>query len=205
MAWGFNPMQLPAKSRCSLLTRVTQASLVWLYHRKGWRITSQAPVEGKYVITGAPHTSNWDFIFFIGATYELGIRPRFMGKHSLFRWPMRRFMLEMGGVPVVRSASHNYVDTMVSAFAAEDDFKLVVAPEGSRSSSGRWRSGFYHIALGAGVPIVPAWVNNQTMRGGLGAPIALTGDYAVDMAKIEAFYAEAMPGHPKLAAMLGDA
>ena len=203
MAWGSKPMDAPTTRR-SLLTRLVQGALVRLYRTKGWRITSEAPVEGKYVITGAPHTSNWDFIFFIGATYELGIVPRFMGKHSLFRWPMRRFMLEMGGVPVVRSASHNYVDAMVAAFAAHDDFKLVVAPEGSRKSSGKWRSGFYHIALGAGVPVVPAWVCNKTMRGGLGAPIALSGDYAADMAKIAAFYAAALPGHPKLAAMLGD-
>ncbi len=188
----------------SLATRLTQTALLWLYRHKGWRITGSAPDLAKYVIVGAPHTSNWDFVFFIGVTHALNIRPRFMGKASLFRWPMRRFMLEMGGVPVERSASGNYVDSMIAAFAAADDLTLVVAPEGTRGSVGKWRSGFYHIALGAGVPVVPAWVDNQAMRGGLGPVIPLCGDYAVDMARIADFYAQVMPGHPKLAAIMGD-
>jgi 1-acyl-sn-glycerol-3-phosphate acyltransferase len=196
-------MSLAASDPRSLPTRMVQGFLLWLFRRKGWKIIGAAPDLPKYVITGAPHTSNWDFVVFIGVTHYLGIRPRFMGKDSLFRWPMRRFMLEMGGVPVRRSASHNYVDAMVEAFAAHDDFKLVVAPEGTRGSAGKWRSGFYHIALGAGVPVVPAWVDNAAMRGGLGPAIHLTGDYAGDMARIAAYYETVMPGHPKLAGMMG--
>lgn len=184
--------------RASLLSRGVLGGLLRLYRRQGWTIEGGAPPVRKCVIIGAPHTSNWDFIFFLGATRQLGIRPRFMGKDALFRWPLARFMREMGGVPVVRSSSRNYVAQMVDAFAASDDFMLVVAPEGTRGGVTRWKTGFYHIALGAGVPIVPGWLDYRTMHGGLGAPIDLTGDLASDMARIAAFYAEHGCGkHPE--------
>ena len=185
----------------SLLSRLVKVELLKLYRWKGWTIDPYAPPLAKYVIAGAPHTSNWDFVFFVGTTHALGIRPRFIGKHSLFRWPLTRFMHDMGGVPVDRSASRNYVEQIVAAFAAEDDFRLVIAPEGTRGGDGTWRSGFYHIARGAGVPVVPAWVDYRTMRGGLGEPIDLTGDYDADMARIAAFFRAKMPDHPKLAGL----
>lgn len=179
--------------RPSLLSRVVRRILIALYRWKGWRIEGQRPDYHKFIIVGAPHTSNWDFIFFIGATHELGIRPSFMGKNSLFRWPATNFMLDMGGIPVDRSKRGNYVDQVAEAFAAADDLALVIAPEGSRTFEGGWRSGFYHIAMAAGVPIVPAWVNNETMRGGMGEAIMPSGDYRADLAKLAAFYREKMP------------
>ena len=188
-------------SRPSLLSRVVRAIVLWLYRWKGWTLDPGAPALKKYIIVGAPHTSNWDFVFFVGTTDELGIRPRFVGKHSLFRWPLRRFMYDMGGVPIDRSASRNYVEQVALAFAAEEDFRLVIAPEGTRGGSGTWRSGFYHIARSAGVPVVPAWVDNVNMRGGLGPPIELTGDFQADMTKIAHFFRSKMPDHPKLAGL----
>ena len=177
----------------SLPSRIVRRLLVALYRWKGWRIEGERPDVDKFVILGAPHTSNWDFIFFLGATHDLGIRPSFMGKASLFKWPMTRFMLDMGGVPVDRSKRANYVDQVAQAFAEAEDLALVIAPEGSRTFRGDWRSGFYHIAMAAGVPIVPAWVNNETLRGGLGEPIMPTVDYGADLARIAAFYREKRP------------
>lgn len=174
----------------SLLSRLVRRLLILLYRWKGWRIDGRRPQARKFVILGAPHTSNWDFIFFIGATHELGIRPSFMGKSSLFKWPMTDFMLDMGGVPVDRTKRANYVEQVAAAFAAADDLALVIAPEGSRTFKGDWRSGFYHIAMAAGVPIVPAWVDNAKLVGGMGEPIMPTGDYRADLAKIAAFYRE---------------
>jgi 1-acyl-sn-glycerol-3-phosphate acyltransferase len=183
----------------SLLSRVVRALVLWLYRTKGWKLEGQAPVSPRCVIIGAPHTSNWDFVFFLGATHAFGLEPRFMGKASLFRWPLRRFMFDMGGVPVERSTKGNYAQSMIDAFAAHAEFALVIAPEGTRSAAHKWRSGFYHIAAGSGVPIVCAWVDNTAMRGGLGPEIMPSGDFAADMAKIAAFYASVMPGHPRLA------
>jgi 1-acyl-sn-glycerol-3-phosphate acyltransferase len=185
----------------ALFSRLTLGFLLWVYRRKGWQIEGAPPETRRFVITGAPHTSNWDFVFFAGVTHALGIRPRFMGKLSLFRWPLRRFMFDMGGVPVDRSARGDYTAAMITEFARRDEFALVVAPEGTRRSVKGWRSGFYHIALGAGVPIVPAWVDNQGLRGGLGPPIMPSGDYSADLALIAEFYLSRMPGHPKVLAL----
>lgn len=187
--------------RATLLSRAVHRLLVLLYRLRPMRV-SGAPGVRRCVLLGAPHTSNWDFIYFIGATHDLGIRPSFMGKHSLFRWPLRQFMFDMGGVPVNRSASHNYVDTMVEAFAANPhDFLLVIAPEGTRGAIRGWKSGFYHIALGAGVPIVCGWVDYRSGTGGFSEPIEPSGDFAADMARIAAFYRSVMPDHPKLAVL----
>ena len=145
----------------------------------------------------APHTSNWDFAVFLGATDELGIRANYLGKHSLFRWPLRRFMLDMGGIPVDRSKRSNYVEQVIAEFARRDELALVIAPEGTRHSDGRWRSGFYHIAIGAGVPIVPAWLDRRTRRAAIGEAMLPTGDYAADLRRIAQFYCAAWPDNPR--------
>jgi 1-acyl-sn-glycerol-3-phosphate acyltransferase len=158
------------------------------------------------VILGAPHTSNWDFVFFLGAVTEMGLSPSFMGKDSLFKWPMNRFMHDMGGIPVDRKAKDkNYVDQVVAEFAKGGELSLVIAPEGTRGDIKGWRSGFYHIAHGAGVPIFPAWFDKTTGRGGIGAGVMPTGDFAADLRKIAEFYHAVMPGHPKLAVLYAQA
>lgn len=194
-------MPTASNRKPSLLSRLVRRLLILLYRWKGWRIDGRRPEARKFIILGAPHTSNWDFIFFIGATHELGIRPSFMGKSSLFKWPMTDFMLDMGGVPVDRAKRANYVEQVAAAFAAADDLALVIAPEGSRTFKGDWRSGFYHIAMAAGVPIVPAWVDNAKLVGGMGEPIMPTGDYRADLAKIAAFYREKRPDCDRFVAL----
>ncbi|MEO7246872.1 MAG: lysophospholipid acyltransferase family protein [Novosphingobium sp.] len=190
------------EQRRSAASRVTLWILLWLYRRQKWTIIGGPPATRRCVLIGAPHTTNWDFVFFVGITHELGVLPGFMGKASLFKWPFARFMHDMGGVPVVRSSSHNYVDQMIEEFARRKELMLVVAPEGTRRGSPKWKSGFYHIAQGAGVPIIPAWVNHETRCGGLGPAIMPTGDFRADMEKIAAFFIEMMPGHPRWAAIM---
>ncbi len=175
-------------TRPTFLSRIVHWLLVRLYRHRGYRIGGRHPGVSKCVITGAPHTSNWDFIFVLGGVEQFGLRPAFVGKHTLFKWPMTRFMHDMGGIPVDRGKTKNFVDQIVSAFERAEELALVVAPEGSRGSDGQWRSGFYHIAVGAGVPIVPAWVDQENRSGGIGKPIWPTGDYQADLAKIAAFY-----------------
>ena len=101
----------------------------------------------------------------------MGIQPAFMGKHTLFRGAQARFIWDMGGIPVDRKKRANYVAQVVAEFAHRDELALVMAPEGSRGSQGEWRSGFYNIAMGAGVPIVPAWVDQERRRGGVREPL----------------------------------
>ena len=181
----------------SLSSRLVRRILIGIYKLRGWHIGGSAPLEKKFVLVGAPHTSNWDFAVFLGAVDELGIQPSYVGKHSLFRWPLRRFMLDMGGIPVDRSKRANYVEQVVAEFARRDELALVIAPEGTRHSDGRWKSGFYHIAIGAGVPIVPAWIDRKRRIGALGSAIWPSGDYKADLGKIAEFYRTAWPEQPR--------
>ncbi|MES2988993.1 MAG: lysophospholipid acyltransferase family protein [Pseudomonadota bacterium] len=180
----------------TLASRLVRRLLLWFYQTRGWKAVGAPPADRRCVIIAAPHTSNWDFINFLGLTNALGIKAHFMGKSSLFRWPMTRFMKDMGGVAVDRSSKRNYVEATIAEFANRDEFMLVIAPEGTRGVVTQWRTGFYHIALGAGVPMVLGFVDYPSKTGGLGPAIMPTGDYEADMARIVAFYADKIARHP---------
>ncbi len=194
-------MPAPNNPRVSFLSRLVKASLMGLYRLKGWTLTDFNAVPPRCIILGVPHTTNWDFVFFLGVAQRLGIQPSFMGKRSLFAWPMIRFMHDMGGIPVDRSRRANYVEQVIAAFAQGGDLALVIAPEGTRGKTDAWRSGFYHIAHGAGVPIVPAWVNHAAMTGGVGPAIVTTGDFDADLKRLATYYRSVLPDDPKLAAL----
>ncbi len=173
--------------------------LAW-FRLSGWRAEGRPPDVAKMVILGASHTSNWDFLVFLGTVNAVGRQVRFVGKHSLFRWPLRGFMRALGGVPVVRSVSQDTVSQIVAEFDRHDDFVLILAAEGTRSRTTRWRTGFYQIALRAGVPIVCAGPDYPNKRGVFGPVIQPTGDYDSDMAPAFAFFKALTPRHPEHAA-----
>lgn len=181
----------------SLLSRIVRRIILRLYRWKGWTLEGHLPDLHKYVIAGAPHTSNWDFVFFIGATAQEGVQPNFMGKHTLFKWPMTSFMLDMGGISIDRGKRANATQQVAEEFARRDKLALVIAAEGTRSSDGEWKSGFYHIAQAAGVPIVPAWVCNERMILGFGPPLYPTGNYGADLAKLAAFMRSKLPDYDR--------
>lgn len=180
-----------------LVSRAVRGALLALYRARGWKAVGTPPADRRCVIIAAPHTSNWDFVNFLGLTQALGIRAHFMGKLSLFRWPMGGFMRDMGGVPVDRSGGHDHVAAMVAEFGRRREFMLTIAPEGTRGAVRRWRTGFYHIAVGAKVPLVCGLMDYRTKTGGLGPAIWPSGDYAADMAKIAEFYRSVTPKYPE--------
>ena len=182
--------------RPSLISRLFRRTLVGIYRHNGWRTHGVVPEPRKFVLIAAPHTSNWDFINFVGVTEDLGMMPHFMAKSSLFRWPWRNFLLDMGGVPVNRASGENYVRQMIDEFNRRSEFMLTIAPEGTRDNVGAWKTGFYHIAMGAGVPLVIGMMDYAKKTGGLGAAIWPTGDYEADMAKLAEIYATVTPRHP---------
>ncbi len=186
-------------AKAGLLSRLAKAALLMLYKRHGWRAVGIVPEPRKFVLIAAPHTSNWDFLYFLGLTQDLRIDAHFMAKDSLFRWPMGRFMREMGGIEVDRSSRHNMVGAMAAEFAARDEFMLTIAPEGTRSKSGKWKTGFYQIALAANVPLVVGLMDYGRKSGGLTVTIWPTGDYAADMAKVWDVYRDCTPRNPELA------
>ena len=190
-------MTSPYVRKRSLLSRIVRRIIWWIYKAQGWRIDSPLPKIPKFVIAGAPHTSNWDFVFFTGATAEEGVEPSFMGKHTLFQGWMKNFMYDMGGVPVDRTKRANYVEQVAEAFARAERLALVIAAEGTRSSNGEWKSGFYHIAQAAQVPIVVAWVSWKKRVLGFSEPIWPSGDYAQDLKKIAEFLLSKRPGYER--------
>lgn len=179
----------------SILSRIVRRIIIWIYHAKGWSIDGRLPDIPKYVIAGAPHTSNWDFVFFTGATHEEGVEPNFMGKHTLFKGVMRNFMYDMGGIPVDRTKRSNVTQQVADEFARRDKLALVIAAEGTRSSNGEWKSGFYNIARAAGVPIVPAWVCNERNILGFGPPIEATASYGETLLEIARFMRSKLPDY----------
>lgn len=181
----------------TVLSRIVRRIIMLLYRWKGWKLDGHLPDLPKYVIAGAPHTSNWDFVFFIGATAEEGIAPAFMGKHTLFRGAMRNFMLDMGGIPVDRRHRANVTQQVADEFARRDQLALVIAVEGTRRSRGEWKSGFYHIAMAAGVPIVPAWVCNERRVLGFGPPLWPSGDFGADLIELAAFMRSKLPDYER--------
>jgi len=127
----------------------------------GWRVDGKLPDLPKFILIGAPHTSNWDFVLFLGVIFYLRANVRFMGKAEIFRFPVGWFFRYCGGVPVDRSKSTGLVEQMVKASKESEHFILTIAPEGTRHQVLDWKHGFYHIAKGAGLPIVMAQVDGK--------------------------------------------
>lgn len=180
----------------SKLATLIERALIWWYDRQGWTVVGPVPEPRKYVVIAAPHTSNWDFVYFIGATRKLGAQLSFMGKKQMFRWPFATAMTELGGIPVDRSSSKNYVQQMVDEFRTRAEFMLTIAPEGTRGKVRHWKTGFYHIAVEAGVPLVFGVMDYKRKMVGIKELFHPTGDYEADMVKILAFYAGYTPKHP---------
>ena len=178
----------------TLLSRLVNRIILFIYRWKGWRIEGSLPKHlKKYVIAGAPHTSNWDFVFFSGATKHEQVQPNFMGKHTLFQGMMKNFMLDMGGISVDRTKRADTVEQMRREFERREELALVIAVEGTRSSDGKWKSGFYNIAKAAGVPIVPAYADNDKMIIGFGEPLFPSGNYGEDLLKLAEWFRSKLP------------
>lgn len=184
-----------SRRKRSILSRIVRRIIMVIYRWKGWKLDGHLPNIPKFVIAGAPHTSNWDFVFFIGATAEEGVEPNFMGKHTLFKGIMKNFMFDMGGVPVDRTKRSNVTQQVAEEFARRDRLALVIAAEGTRSSNGEWKSGFYNIARAAKVPIVPAWVCNERNILGFGPPIDPGANYGETLLEIARFMRSKLPDY----------
>lgn len=172
---------------------------VFMFTIGGWKAEQDHPPPRKAVIIAAPHTSNWDFIYYFGLTNKLQLTTRWIGKDSLFKWPLGRMMRRLGGIPVDRSRSQNMVDAMVREFNQRDDFLLTIPPEGTRGSVNQWRSGFYYIALNAKVPLIIGMMDYAKKSGGLGPSFMPTGDYKADMKILSNFYHSVTPKYPEKA------
>ncbi len=162
-----------------------------LYLRlKGWRIEGDIPEDlKKCVMIAAPHTSNWDLPYMLMIAFVMRTPIYWMGKKSIFKPPFKHLMMWMGGVPVDRSKSNNMVDASVATIKENDRLFLIVPPEGTRSKVSDWKTGFYHIANGAQVPILLGFLDYQRKTGGVLGTFKPSGDVQQDIAAIRQQYA----------------
>jgi 1-acyl-sn-glycerol-3-phosphate acyltransferase len=179
------PPSLPRRG--NVFTKALGRTLLAL---AGWRVEGELPDRAKLVAIVAPHTSNWDFVVGILVVFALGLRVRFLGKHTLFRPPLGWLMRWLGGTPVVRDTPQGAVTDAADMIARGDRVLLGIAPEGTRTRGKPWRSGFYNIALAARVPILPAAFDYPAKALRLFPLFEPTGDYAADLARLQALYAE---------------
>ncbi|HOD36706.1 MAG TPA: lysophospholipid acyltransferase family protein [Syntrophales bacterium] len=163
----------------------------------GWRREGSLPDIPKYVLIVAPHTSNWDFPIGLAFAFDLKLRGYWLGKDSLFRWPFHGFVRWLGGIPIDRSRSSDVVAQIVQIFKERKNLTMVVAPEGTRKKVAHWKSGFYHIARGADVPIVLAFIDYLRKAGGIGPVFKPTGIIETDMEFIRSFYEKVTGKYPE--------
>lgn len=169
--------------------RLAQRASALLLRLFGWRSVLVPPPEPKGIVVVYPHTSNWDFI--IGILYKIatGFEIRWLGKDTLFRWPVRRLLLRLGGIPVNRRDPAGFVDALLAEFARSESLWLGMAPEGTRSHTSHWKSGFYRIALEGGLCVGLGYIDYATRTVGIETYLSLTGDPPQDFARLRAAYA----------------
>lgn len=164
----------------------------------GWEATGAFPDLPKYVLVGAPHTSNWDFPLAMLLMYAGGVRFNWIGKDSLFRSPLGGFFRGMGGIPVKRDRNSNFVSQIVDAFNRSTHLIIAIAPEGTRSLATRWKTGFYYMALGARVPLVLGFVDYARRQVGVGPVIYPSEDIEATFAELRAFYSAKSGKYPHM-------
>jgi 1-acyl-sn-glycerol-3-phosphate acyltransferase len=154
----------------------------------GWRPGPLVPDLPRFVAIAAPHSSNWDFIIGIALVFALRLDIHYLGKAELFRGLLGRLMRWLGGIPVDRARPGAMVDQTIALFNSNERLIVALAPEGTRKPVTKWKTGFYRIAVGAGVPIVPAYFDVRNKIVGMGPPFYPTGDQEADIAALRGFY-----------------
>ena len=164
----------------------------------GWKVEGTVPAVDKCIIIVAHHTSNWDFAVGIACKMVLRLRLRFFAKHSLFIPPLGWLMKALGGVPIKRDKARNQVETYAEEIRNADNFVLVITPEGTRSKVQRWKTGFYHIARKADIPIIPTAFDFEHRRIVFGDPIYMSGEQDKDFETMHRYFLPYQPKHPEL-------
>jgi 1-acyl-sn-glycerol-3-phosphate acyltransferase len=168
-----------------------------LFELMRWRVHGNMPDLPRFVVIVAPHTSNWDFVVGVSALLGLDLRANWLGKSGLFKPPVQVLLRRLGGIPVDRSSPHRMVDQMAAEFAAREQLVLGIAPEGTRRKVAQWRTGFWHIARRAGVPIVPVALDYGRRVAVIGAPFQPTDSMEADILELRRRYEGIEPFRPE--------
>jgi len=155
----------------------------------GWHFEGTLPDLPKLVLIAAPHSSWWDGVWGLLLRSALGANVSFMAKRELFAGPLGWILRRLGGIPIERSGAHGVVEQMAARFADREGLWLGITPEGTRKRVAKWKSGFWHIARAARVPILPVYFDYPTKTVGIGPLFLPTSDSVVDIARLRVFYA----------------
>lgn len=155
----------------------------------GWRMEGEFPDIPRLVLIGAPHSSNWDGIWGFTAKIAMGLDIRILGKHQLFWWPLGPLLRKLGVIAVNRDAAEGVTEQAAALITNADHFWFGLAPEGTRKPIPRFKPGFWKIAKGAGVPVLPAYFDYPRKVIGIGPPFDLGDDMNADIRRIQAWYA----------------
>lgn len=169
----------------------------YMYKRSGWTMTGEFPDVPKAILIGVPHTSNMDGYYSVGAMMALSLRLQIMAKDSMFSWYLGWFFRWLGFIPIDRSSSTGVVEQTVQKFKEYEQLLLVVAPEGTRGGAEKWKTGFYHMAHMASVPIVMGGIDYEKKELSFNGAFYTTGDIDSDLEKFYDFYSGFAPGHPE--------
>jgi 1-acyl-sn-glycerol-3-phosphate acyltransferase len=162
----------------------------------GWKVEGKLPSIRKYIIIAAPHTSMLDFLLGKLFLLSLSLDAKILIKKELFIFPLSILIKKMGGIRVDRNRRNQTIDKMVKLFRANESFILAIAPEGTREKVISWRTGFYHIALNAAVPILPAYCDYRRKVFGIGELFYPSGDIEKDIAILQALFKDVTPYYP---------
>jgi len=162
----------------------------------GWKVEGTIPQIDKLVLIVAPHTSSWDFFIGIAAMRALQLKVNWLGKESIFFWPVGYFFRRIGGIPVDRSSAHGVVDQVLALFKSRKKMILALSPEGTRKKVDRWKSGFYRIAVLAEVPILLVGFDYSKKTIHIGPILNPSGDLEKDLEQVRSYYAGITAKYP---------
>lgn len=169
----------------------------WILKKLGWTLKVDLPDIAKFVAIAAPHTSNWDFPLGILSAKAVNLKVHWMGKHSMFRWPYGWFFRAIGGTPIRRNGGQNYMQQMTDLFNRSEHLVLALAPEGTRSKTDHWKTGFHSIARAANVPILMGYLDYGKKQVGLGGMFYPGDDIEEDFKRIREFYKDRRGKNPE--------
>ncbi|WP_456440783.1 lysophospholipid acyltransferase family protein [Caldithrix abyssi] len=185
------------ENRPSFLFKIARIFSKVILKITGWKTVGKVPEEKKYVLVGYPHTSNWDTVIGLMSYASMGVRLNWLAKQSLFKWPLGGILKLTGAIPVNRQQSQNFIQYSKDLFDRYERLVLTLSPEGTRKKTEYWRTGFYYMALNAGVPIALGILDYSKKIGGFGPLIWPSGDIEKDIAKIREFYKDFKGKYPE--------
>lgn len=162
----------------------------------GWKILPAKFNSPKAILVAGPHTSNWDFVYGMLFMMSINIDLKWMGKASIFKKPFVGLLKSMGGIPIERNKNKNAVDQTVEIFSKKEKLCLALSPEGTRSKTTKWKSGFYHIAKGANVPIVTVFLDYKTKSMGFNELFYASDSFEENVDKIKSLWSKCVPKIP---------